>query len=250
MWLRQSLCFDYPGYMSTTACQQTFFLVYVNHDGPILIFMTVKKVKKNHHADGDAHLCSAVRLPNWNLILIFHFMGNIIAIIGYISVGIGILFPDREYTCVCFHTWLFSQLLTKAPCGMKESSLRWLVNNISRGVEHLHSMKITHRDLKPENIVIARKGPHERDVCISAPHYTRVFISLVLNGKLFCTSEIHLHDHIAMLIFCIYFCMYTCVLICFVIQMIYKIIDLGYAKELYDSSLLYSFVGTMQYLVS
>ncbi|KAF6036279.1 IKBKB [Bugula neritina] len=84
-------------------------------------------------------------------------------------------------------------LLTKTPCGMKESSLRWLVSNIAKGVEHLHSLKITHRDLKPENIVIARKGPREGDV-------------------------------------------------------LYKIIDLGYAKELFDSSILYSFVGTMQYL--
>ena len=55
-------------------------------------------------------------------------------------------------------------MLSKTPCGMKESALRWLVSNISNGVEHLHSMKITHRDLKPENIVISRRGPHERDV--------------------------------------------------------------------------------------
>lgn len=30
----------------------------------------------------------------------------------------------------------------------------------------------------------------------------------------------------------------------------YKIIDLGYAKSLFDASILHSFVGTMQYLVS
>ena len=35
-----------------------------------------------------------------------------------------------------------------------------------------------------------------------------------------------------------------------VLQVLYKIIDLGYAKELFDSSILYSFVGTMQYLVN
>ncbi|XP_067945516.1 inhibitor of nuclear factor kappa-B kinase subunit beta-like [Watersipora subatra] len=85
------------------------------------------------------------------------------------------------------------KMLVKAPCGMKESALRWLVKNIASGVEHLHNMHVTHRDIKPENIVIQQRGPDEKDV-------------------------------------------------------LYKIIDLGYAKELFDSSILYSFVGTMQYL--
>lgn len=57
-----------------------FFLVYVNYDGPISIVMTVKKVKK-HDGDGDTHLYSDVRPPKLNLILMFDFMGNIIAII-------------------------------------------------------------------------------------------------------------------------------------------------------------------------
>jgi len=34
------------------------------------------------------------------------------------------------------------------------------------------------------------------------------------------------------------------------LQVLYKIIDLGYAKELDNSSVCFSFVGTMQYLVS
>lgn len=37
---------------------------------------------------------------------------------------------------------------------------------------------------------------------------------------------------------------------CFFFQLIHKIIDLGYAKELDQSSLCTSFVGTLQYLVS
>lgn len=57
------------------------------------------------------------------------------------------------------------QMLVKAPCGMKESALRWLVKNIASGVEHLHNMHVTHRDIKPENIVIQQRGPDEKDVC-------------------------------------------------------------------------------------
>lgn len=34
------------------------------------------------------------------------------------------------------------------------------------------------------------------------------------------------------------------------LQILYKVIDLGYAKELDQSSVCTSFVGTMQYLVS
>jgi len=72
--------------------------------------------------------------------------------------------------CIIFSHVTVLQLLTKTPCGMKESSLRWLVSNIAKGVEHLHSLKITHRDLKPENIVIARKGPREGDVSTLLAH--------------------------------------------------------------------------------
>ncbi|KAK3918162.1 Inhibitor of nuclear factor kappa-B kinase subunit alpha [Frankliniella fusca] len=74
-------------------------------------------------------------------------------------------------------------------CGLQESDVRQLIQNVSSAVCYLHSEKITHRDLKPENIVLANGD----------------------NG------------------------------------IIYKLIDLGYAKEL-DQSSCTSFVGTLQYL--
>ncbi|KAE8751046.1 inhibitor of nuclear factor kappa-B kinase [Frankliniella occidentalis] len=74
-------------------------------------------------------------------------------------------------------------------CGLQETDVRQLIQNVSSAVCYLHSEKITHRDLKPENIVLAHSD----------------------NG------------------------------------IIYKLIDLGYAKEL-DQSSCTSFVGTLQYL--
>lgn len=47
---------------------------------------------------------------------------------------------------------------------MNETGVRWLVQNVASGVEHLHQQRITHRDLKPENIVLYRTGNGERDV--------------------------------------------------------------------------------------
>ena len=38
--------------------------------------------------------------------------------------------------------------------------------------------------------------------------------------------------------------------VCVVLQKVYKLIDLGYAKDLEQGSVCTSFVGTMQYLVS
>lgn len=74
-------------------------------------------------------------------------------------------------------------------CGLPESDVRRLIQNVSSAVCYLHSEKIIHRDLKPENIVLAQSDS----------------------------------------------------------SIIYKLIDLGYAKEL-DQSSCTSFVGTLQYL--
>ena len=41
-----------------------------------------------------------------------------------------------------------------------------------------------------------------------------------------------------------------CVYVWVVLQKVYKLIDLGYAKDLEQGSVCTSFVGTMQYLVS
>ncbi|XP_052461174.1 inhibitor of nuclear factor kappa-B kinase subunit beta [Carassius gibelio] len=75
-------------------------------------------------------------------------------------------------------------------CGMRETAVLTLIQNISSALTYLHGMRIIHRDLKPENIVL-QQGEK---------------------------------------------------------QLVHKIIDLGYAKELDQSSLCTSFVGTLQYL--
>uniref|UniRef100_A0A1B6DI45 IkappaB kinase n=1 Tax=Clastoptera arizonana TaxID=38151 RepID=A0A1B6DI45_9HEMI len=81
--------------------------------------------------------------------------------------------------------------LTKNCCGVIESVLRCLVNDITDAVQYLHKERIIHRDLKPENIVL-QEGPNN--------------------------------------------------------EITYKLIDLGYAKELDESSICSSFVGTLQYI--
>ncbi|CAG9760604.1 unnamed protein product [Ceutorhynchus assimilis] len=84
--------------------------------------------------------------------------------------------------------------LTNEPiklCGLQETDIRYILEDISSGLDYLHKRNITHRDIKPDNIVLQhcnnRRG-----------------------------------------------------------QTVYKIIDLGYAKELNDNTL--SFVGTLHYL--
>uniref|UniRef100_A0A8C8JYR0 Inhibitor of nuclear factor kappa-B kinase subunit alpha n=1 Tax=Oncorhynchus tshawytscha TaxID=74940 RepID=A0A8C8JYR0_ONCTS len=71
-------------------------------------------------------------------------------------------------------------------CGLKESEVLSLLNDVGSGIQYLHENKIIHRDLKPENIVLQ--------------------------------------------------------------ELVHKIIDLGYAKDLDQGSLCTSFVGTLQYL--
>ncbi|XP_059379381.1 inhibitor of nuclear factor kappa-B kinase subunit beta-like isoform X2 [Carassius carassius] len=75
-------------------------------------------------------------------------------------------------------------------CGMRETAVLTLIQDISSALTYLHGMRIIHRDLKPENIVL-QQGEK---------------------------------------------------------RLVHKIIDLGYAKELDQSSLCTSFVGTLQYL--
>ncbi|XP_023019651.2 serine/threonine-protein kinase TBK1 isoform X1 [Leptinotarsa decemlineata] len=75
--------------------------------------------------------------------------------------------------------------------GLEEQDVRYILEDISSGLQHLHNLKITHRDIKPDNIVLQ-----------------------------------HCDDRIG--------------------NTVYKIIDLGYAKELGDTVV--SFVGTLHYL--
>lgn len=75
--------------------------------------------------------------------------------------------------------------------GMEEDDVRCILEDISKGLQHLHNLKITHRDVKPDNIVLQHCDNRKNDT-------------------------------------------------------VYKIIDLGYAKELGDTVV--SFVGTLHYL--
>ncbi|CAG9855782.1 unnamed protein product [Phyllotreta striolata] len=75
--------------------------------------------------------------------------------------------------------------------GLEDEDVRFVLGDISSGLQHLHNLKITHRDLKPDNIVLQ-----------------------------YCSDRKN--------------------------ETVYKIIDLGYAKELGDS--IVSFVGTLHYL--
>ncbi|VVD03399.1 unnamed protein product [Leptidea sinapis] len=91
------------------------------------------------------------------------------------------------------------QLLNKpdASCGLKETKVRKILNDIGSAMKFLHTYKITHRDLKPENIVVH-----------------------LPNGMPEASED----------------------------KVTYKIIDLGYAKEIDSNSICASFVGTLQYL--
>lgn len=90
------------------------------------------------------------------------------------------------------------------------------------GIQYLHENKIIHRDLKPENIVLQEAGGK-----VSSFPFSRS-ASVIRNIIVTCGFSASL----------------------FPLQLIHKIIDLGYAKDLDQSSLCTSFVGTLQYLVS
>lgn len=97
------------------------------------------------------------------------------------------------------------------------------------GIQYLHENKITHRDLKPENIVLQEVGGKVN----SFP-----FVHAC--------SLCYLLFHVYYIVFCASLSLSNCVFL----QLVHKIIDLGYAKDLDQGSLCTSFVGTLQYLVS
>ncbi|KAG8008775.1 Inhibitor of nuclear factor kappa-B kinase subunit alpha, partial [Nibea albiflora] len=119
-------------------------------------------------------------------------------------------------------------------CGLKESEVLSLLNDVARslscvllescnsvqpsasgsGIQYLHENKIIHRDLKPENIVLQD---------INGKVRSRLWISCA-------------------------FCSETVSRLFILPQLVHKIIDLGYAKDLDQGSLCTSFVGTLQYL--
>lgn len=93
--------------------------------------------------------------------------------------------------------------------------------NTGSGIQYLHENKIIHRDLKPENIVL-----QEID-------------GKVMNASCaFCT-----------VLYVIWFSVICSHYETVFLQLVHKIIDLGYAKDLDQGSLCTSFVGTLQYLV-
>ncbi|KAL1489321.1 hypothetical protein ABEB36_014239 [Hypothenemus hampei] len=77
-------------------------------------------------------------------------------------------------------------------CGLPETDVRCIIEDISNGLKYLHSKNITHRDIKPDNVVLQHCDKRRGNT-------------------------------------------------------VYKIIDLGYARELHPQGTL-SFVGTLHYL--
>lgn len=129
----------------------------------------------------------------------------------------------------CFH---YSTMLVRAVCqcfsnkhgAFRDLSLKSHVSSAGSGIQYLHENKIIHRDLKPENIVL-------QDI----------------NGKVRCS--------VVVLLLWLFICVaahpeWTAVRLLTVLQLVHKIIDLGYAKDLDQGSLCTSFVGTLQYLVN
>lgn len=94
-----------------------------------------------------------------------------------------------------------------------------LRSSAGSGIQYLHKNKIIHRDLKPENIVL-------QDI----------------HGKVNCQFVFFLPDCLI-----VHLKKNNCLSL---LQLVHKIIDLGYAKDLDQGSLCTSFVGTLQYLVS
>lgn len=127
------------------------------------------------------------------------------------------LLNDVGMSSVCSMCSLFIQTCLSEPHLL----VKPLLSAPGSGIQYLHENKIIHRDLKPENIVL-------QDI----------------NGKVNC--------HFVVLCF---FCLTvhleeTVSHVLILLQLVHKIIDLGYAKDLDQGSLCTSFVGTLQYLVS
>jgi len=95
-----------------------------------------------------------------------------------------------------------------------------LIPALGSGIQYLHENKIIHRDLKPENIVLQN-----------------------INGKVNCFFLV------SCLLCLTLHHVYIISQLLFLLQLVHKIIDLGYAKDLDQGSLCTSFVGTLQYLV-
>ena len=106
-------------------------------------------------------------------------------------------------------------------CGLPQVQVLALVYDITSALEFLHNRRIIHRDLKPENVVLF---PNHKD---SAQDFDEnddensTWKQTTPRGK-------KPKDRKS--------------------RTVFKLIDLGYAKELGQSSLALSFVGTLQYL--
>ena len=103
--------------------------------------------------------------------------------------------------------------------------------SLGSGIQYLHENKIIHRDLKPENIVL-QDVSGKVEIIITSGFDPLFFIYLPW-------LRVFIDQGYADL---------RCTV--FVSQLVHKIIDLGYAKDLDQGSLCTSFVGTLQYLVS
>ncbi len=121
--------------------------------------------------------------------------------------------------------------------GLPEYMVRSILSDIGSGMEYLHSHRIIHRDLKPENIVLQTTGTDEGRLGRKVIN-SHVFIEKIASRFFDTLTKIWMPVILET--------DKTCVSL----QVVYKVIDLGYAKDLDQGSLCTSFVGTPQYLVS
>ncbi|XP_074419720.1 inhibitor of nuclear factor kappa-B kinase subunit beta isoform X1 [Larus michahellis] len=126
-------------------------------------------------------------------------------------------------------------------CGLREEAILILLSDIASALRYLHENRIIHRDLKPENIVL-QQGEQRESTGASHFHF-HLFVDT------FPAYLRRAEPFLSLLYGVLLTGLLSSVLIlCCVFQLIHKIIDLGYAKELDQGSLCTSFVGTLQYL--